>query len=96
MDLGDGNFLQPFHDGVIGGGVYVSHSEKVKIALRTGVSPRGKGFKVTFRTSNLTFDYDEIEITSCFKTFEQLLLSQNYKTLKLFFKAIICVIENVT
>lgn len=64
VDLGDGNFLQPFHDGVIGDGVYVSHSEKVKIALRTGGSPRGKGFKVTFRTSNLTFDYEETEVTS--------------------------------
>lgn len=54
VDLGDGVYLQPFRDGsVIGDGVYLSHSEKVKINLKTGGNPRGMGFRVTFRTSNL-------------------------------------------
>jgi hypothetical protein len=54
VDLGNGVYLQPFHDGsVIGDGVYLSQSERVKITLKTGANPRGKGFKATFRTSNL-------------------------------------------
>jgi hypothetical protein len=56
VDLGDGILLQPFYDGsVIGDGVYLSHNEKAKITLKTGASPRGRGFKVTYRTSNLIF-----------------------------------------
>jgi CUB domain len=53
IDLGDGVLREPLRDPTtIGDGVYSSRSEKVKIMLKTGASPRGKGFSVTFRTSN--------------------------------------------
>ena len=52
VDLGNGVFIQPFRDeNVLGDGVYLSSSEKVRIILRTGGNPIGKGFKVTYRTS---------------------------------------------
>lgn len=52
VDLGDGILLQPFSDkNVISDGVYVSKGERVRITLRTGTNPHGKGFNVIFRTS---------------------------------------------
>lgn len=54
IDLGDDNIFQPFRDNKnIGDGVFLSRTDKAKIHLRTGWSPRGKGFKLTFKTSNL-------------------------------------------
>lgn len=54
IDLGDGTLLQPYQmPNIISDGVYTSKGEKIKILLRTGTQPQGKGFKVTFRTSNL-------------------------------------------
>lgn len=53
LDFGDGIYLQPFRDrSIIGDGVFLSHSDRVKINLKTGENPRGKGFKVSFKTSN--------------------------------------------
>lgn len=52
IDLGDNILLQPFQEStVMSDGVYASLGERVKIYLRTGGSPRGKGFNVVFRTS---------------------------------------------
>lgn len=52
VDLGDGALLHPFSSkNIISDGVYASRGERVKIHLRTGLSPRGKGFNVIFRTS---------------------------------------------
>lgn len=52
LDLGDGVVFQPYKDGSnIGDGVYASSNEKLKITIRTGANPRGRGFKVTYRTS---------------------------------------------
>lgn len=56
VDLGDGALLQPFRtNNIISDGVFTSRGEKVKIILRTGTSPKGKGFRVTYRTSNSIF-----------------------------------------
>lgn len=52
IDLGNGLLFQPYDNrNVIGDGVFLSRSEKVKIILKTGSNPKGKGFKLTFRTS---------------------------------------------
>lgn len=52
VDLGDGALLQPFRNrNIISDGVYASKGEHVKIHLRTGSHPRGRGFNVIFRTS---------------------------------------------
>lgn len=54
IDLGDGILLQPFRESnEISDGVYASLGERVKILLKTGGNPRGKGFNVIFRTSKL-------------------------------------------
>ncbi|KAL7030062.1 hypothetical protein ACKWTF_006501 [Chironomus riparius] len=51
IDLGDGVLLQPFQDStIVSDGVFASVGEHVKIFMRTGNSPRGKGFNVVFRT----------------------------------------------
>lgn len=52
VDLGNGVLIQPFRDAhVLGDGVFLSSNEKVKIILRTGSNPIGKGFKITYRSS---------------------------------------------
>lgn len=53
IDLGNDVLIQPFRDeNVLGDGVFLSSNEKVRIILRTGGNPLGKGFKVTYRSSN--------------------------------------------
>lgn len=52
LDLGDGVVFQPFKDAAnLGDGVYASSNERLVITVRTGPNPRGRGFKVTYRTS---------------------------------------------
>lgn len=52
IDLGDGVLFQPLRDtSNIADGVFTSRNDKLKILLRTGSRPKGKGFKVTYRTS---------------------------------------------
>lgn len=52
IDLGEDNLLKPFHDAEnIADGVFLSRNDKVRVVLQTGQSPRGKGFKLSFRTS---------------------------------------------
>lgn len=56
IDLGEANLLKPFEKAEnIADGIFLSRSNKVKIYLRTGSNPRGKGFKLSFRTSNLNY-----------------------------------------
>lgn len=56
VDLGNGVLFQPLREtNVISDGVYASRGEKIKIYLKTGSSPRGRGFKVVFRTSEYIF-----------------------------------------
>lgn len=52
VDLGDGGGeMQPFaHTRVHTDGAYMSHGEKMRITLRTGARPEGRGFKLAFRT----------------------------------------------
>lgn len=51
LDLGDGGF-KPFgavH--MLNDGVFVSHKEKLRVRLVTGKSPKGKGFRMIYKTS---------------------------------------------
>ncbi|KAG5683953.1 hypothetical protein PVAND_013208 [Polypedilum vanderplanki] len=50
VDLGDGVLFQPLRDkSIVSDGVYASRGEKVKIYLKTGNNPRGKGFNVAYK-----------------------------------------------
>jgi hypothetical protein len=63
IDLGDGIMLQPFSDRkILSDGVFASRGEFVKIHLKTGSNPRGRGFSVAFRTSkfNLCFTFHPV------------------------------------
>lgn len=52
IDLGDGaGELQPFGSGrVRTNGAYLSRADRMRISLRTGAHPEGKGFKLVFKT----------------------------------------------
>lgn len=52
VDLGDGQGdLQPFvQDRVHSDGAYLSRGERMRVTLRTGAHPEGRGFKLSFRT----------------------------------------------
>lgn len=52
VDLGDGQGdLQPFvQDRVHSDGAYLSRGERMRVTLRTGAHPEGRGFKLAFRT----------------------------------------------
>lgn len=52
VDLGDGaGEMQPFaHERVHTDGSYMSRGEKMRISLRTGAHPEGRGFRLAFRT----------------------------------------------
>lgn len=52
VDLNDGaGEMQPFaHERVHTDGAYMSQGEKLRIILRTGAHPEGRGFKLAFRT----------------------------------------------
>lgn len=53
LDLGEDNVLKPFRDANnIADGVFLSRKNKLKIFLQTGANPRGRGFNISFRTSN--------------------------------------------
>lgn len=53
VDLGDGGGeLKPFaHQRVQTDGAYMSKGEKLRIILRTGAHPEGRGFKLVYRTA---------------------------------------------
>lgn len=52
IQLGDGTQIQPHKDkSHIADGFYSSYDEKVTISLTTGSNPQGKGFKLTYKTS---------------------------------------------
>lgn len=48
VDMGQG-LLQPFQLENLADGIFMSHGEKVQIALVTGENPEGRGFKVSFK-----------------------------------------------
>lgn len=52
VDLGDGDGeMQPFaHERVHTDGSYMSRGEKMRISLRTGAHPEGRGFRLVYRT----------------------------------------------
>ncbi|GAB0092216.1 C-type lectin-like [Sergentomyia squamirostris] len=51
IDLGDGEF-HPFSvKNVLNDGVFLSAFEKLKVILRTGLKPKGRGFKATYKTT---------------------------------------------
>lgn len=52
VDLGDGAWeMQPFaHERVHTDGSYMSRGEKMRISLRTGAHPEGRGFRLVYRT----------------------------------------------
>lgn len=52
VDLGDGaGEMQPFaHERVHTDGSYMSRGEKMRISLRTGAHPKGRGFRLVYRT----------------------------------------------
>ena len=50
VDIADGPF-EPFADGShLNDGVFVSKGERLVVRLRTGATPRGKGFHANFKT----------------------------------------------
>jgi hypothetical protein len=52
VELGDGTQIQPHKDKIhVGDGVFSSFEDKVNIILTTGSNPQGKGFKLTYKTS---------------------------------------------
>lgn len=55
IDVGDGVFV-PFQERRhINDGVFVSRSERLKIRLKSGGRPRGRGFRAIYKTSKCFF-----------------------------------------
>uniref|UniRef100_A0A1B0GQ85 Uncharacterized protein n=1 Tax=Phlebotomus papatasi TaxID=29031 RepID=A0A1B0GQ85_PHLPP len=50
IDLGDGEFHPFTVSNVLNDGVFLSAFEKLKISLKTGTRPRGRGFRATYKT----------------------------------------------
>lgn len=53
VDLGEGLFEPYQMNNLISDGAYASKGEKIRIILKTGAHPRGKGFKASFKTCKL-------------------------------------------
>ncbi|XP_059617745.1 uncharacterized protein LOC132262482 [Phlebotomus argentipes] len=50
IDLGDGEFHPFTATNVLNDGVFLSAFEKLKVVLRTGFRPRGRGFRAVYKT----------------------------------------------
>lgn len=50
IDLGDGEFHPFTVSNVLNDGVFLSAFEKLKVSLKTGTMPRGRGFRATYKT----------------------------------------------
>jgi hypothetical protein len=60
VDLGSGGF-RPFQtEHHINDGAFVSMGESLKIRIRTGNEPRGRGFKAIYKTSECSFKNNAI------------------------------------
>lgn len=69
VDLGDGaGEMQPFaHERVHTDGSYMSRGEKMRISLRTGAHPEGRGFRLAFRTVGELLLLLLLHVTLCWR-----------------------------
>lgn len=55
IDVGDGVFVPFIERRHLNDGVFVSRSERLKIRLKSGGKPRGRGFRAIYKTSKFLF-----------------------------------------